>query len=331
MTLRKAALIVGIDDYPKAPLSGCVNDARAIEELLSANHDGSPGFACETLLAPRGATPGAAPVVTRSKLRSKLQELLAKHVDMFVFYFSGHGTVTDRGGLLVTQDWEKHDEGVTMAEVVQAANASKIPQITIIVDACFSGKLGDLPGINDGHALLNEGVSILAASSPGEPAIERGGRGVFTSLVCGALEGGAADVMGEATVASVYAYCEQALGPLEQRPIFKANVARLSPLRTAAPGVPAEKLRKLKDYFPTADAEHRLDPAYEFDTTHHPPGTVTSPEKQVVFRDLQRFNRARLLVPVGHEDMFWAAIGSMSCKLTPLGKFYWKLSKDGRL
>ncbi len=331
MSLRKAALIVGIDDYSISPLSGCVNDALAIAALLTSNHDGSPGFACDMLLAPRGGPPNTPPVVTRSILRSKLKELLAKQVDMFVFYFSGHGTVTDRGGLLVTQDCEKHDEGIMMAEVVSAANASDIPQITIIVDACYSGKLGDVPGINDGHALLNAGVSILAASSPAEAAIERGGRGVFTSLVCGALEGGAADVMGEVTAASIYAYCEQALGPLDQRPMFKANVSRLSPLRTAAPGVPAEKLRKLKDYFATADGEHQLDPAYEPDPTHHPENTVPDLQKQAIFKDLQRFNRARLLLPVGHDDMFWAAIGSMSCKLTPLGKFYWKLSKDGRI
>jgi hypothetical protein len=42
--LVRRALIIGIDDYPYAQLAGCVNDARAIERLLSRNHDHSPNF-----------------------------------------------------------------------------------------------------------------------------------------------------------------------------------------------------------------------------------------------------------------------------------------------
>jgi hypothetical protein len=29
--------------------------------------------------------------------------------------------------------------------------------------------------------------------------------------------------------------------------------------------------------------------------------------------------------------MFYAAINSKSCKLTPLGKFHWHLARDGKL
>jgi hypothetical protein len=324
------AFLVGIDDYNNGPLNGCVNDVRAIELLLSRNEDGSRNFHCQTLIAPRGAAP-AAPVVTKASLRGQLDQILAKHVDMALFYFSGHGTVTPRGGVLVTQDAIKNDEGVTMAEVVDAANRSDIDQITIIVDACFSGQLGGAPSIKDDHIILDEGVSIIAASSPDEAAMERGRRGVFTNLVCGALEGGAADVVGEVSSASIYAYAEQALGPLDQRPMFKANVARLSPLRTCKPVVSLDILRKLNTYFANPDEEHRLDPAYEPDRKQHPHGTAPDGNKEAIFGELQKLRAARLLVPVGEEHMFYAAINSKSCRLTPLGQLYWKRAKDGLL
>lgn len=331
MTLRKVALLIGIDDYRVDPLSGCVNDVHAIERLLSHNEDGSPNFHCVTIVAPKTATPADPPLVTKATLRRQLDEILAKRVDMALFYFAGHGTVTPRGGILLTQDAIRNDEGVTMAEIVEAANRSDIKQITIIVDACFSGQLGGAPSIKDDHALLHEGVAIIAASSPNETAAERDGRGVFTSVVCGALEGGAADVMGEVCSASIYAYVEQALGPLDQRPMYKSNVARLSPLRTCRPVVTPEVLRKLKDYFPTAEHNFPLDPAYEPDHTQHPAGTLPDPAKEASFADLQKYRDARLLVPVGEQHLFFAAIRSKSCRLTPLGKFYWRRAKDGLL
>ena len=40
----RRALIVGIDDYPEVPLSGCVNDARKILSVLSRNEDGTPNY-----------------------------------------------------------------------------------------------------------------------------------------------------------------------------------------------------------------------------------------------------------------------------------------------
>lgn len=331
MTPRKAALLVGIDDYLTDPLSGCVNDARAIEALLSRNEDGSPNFHCASLFAPETATPATPAVVTRSILRDRIQEIFAKKVDMALFYFAGHGMFSPRGGVLVTQDSARNDEGVTMAEIVEAANTSKIKEITLVVDACFSGNFGRTPSIKDDHAVLREGVAIIAASAPDETAAEQGGRGVFTSLVCGALEGGASDVMGEVTSASIFAYVEQALGPLDQRPMYKANVERLSPLRRCHPVVQPGLLRRLKDYFRAADYHLPLEPAYEPDRTKHPPGTMPDPKKEAIFAELQKFRDARLLVPVGADHMYHAALNSQACRLTPLGKYYWKRATDGLL
>jgi hypothetical protein len=38
------ALVIGINNYPTAPLTGCINDAEKIAELLNENEDGSKNF-----------------------------------------------------------------------------------------------------------------------------------------------------------------------------------------------------------------------------------------------------------------------------------------------
>ena len=45
----KKALIVGIDDYPNSPLSGCVNDALGMASTLERNGSGSVNFAVNSL------------------------------------------------------------------------------------------------------------------------------------------------------------------------------------------------------------------------------------------------------------------------------------------
>ena len=41
--MRKA-LIVGINNYPNSPLSGCINDANEIASMLERNEDGTKNF-----------------------------------------------------------------------------------------------------------------------------------------------------------------------------------------------------------------------------------------------------------------------------------------------
>jgi len=326
----KAALLVGIDDYTTAPLTSCVRDANALGELLLKNEDGSSNFHCITRTAP--VSPHAsARSITRKDLREQLEKLFSKSLGVALFYFAGHGVVTSRGGFLVTQDDDRYDEGVSMEELLNYANGSKSDEVFIILDCCFSGKFGSLAGGKEGFANLREGVSVLAASSPIEPAVEQSGRGVFTSLVCGALEGGASDMIGRVTAASVYAYVDQALGAWDQRPMFKANLARLTPLRKCRPELPLDVLRRILEYFLPADADHRLDPSYEQDSNHRPVGVDADPKKVAIFEDLRKFRAARLVVPVGEEHMFWAAIHGKSCRLTPLGRFYWKLVKENKV
>ncbi len=93
--------------------------------------------------------------------------------------------------------------------------------------------------------------------------MEEAGAGVFSSLVCDALEGGAADVLGNVTAARIYAYLDQTLGAFDQRPHFKANLSKLETLRLCEPAVALNNLREIVAIFPTPSHVLPLSPAYE--------------------------------------------------------------------
>jgi hypothetical protein len=315
----RRALIVGINNYPEVPLYGCVNDAVKICDILSRNEDGSPNFDCRTLLAPNGD-------VTRHVLRENIKELFQHEAEVSLFYFSGHGMVNNLGGYIVTQDYEIHDEGVAMSEIIALANKSRTHEVVVILDCCHSGLLGESPSIKEDHSVLRLGVSVLTASGPDQSAVEAvGSGGVFTSLVCDALNGGASDVVGNITVAAVYAYVEQMLGAWDQRPLFKSHVSKLVPLRRCKSEIDIVILRLLPKYFGEPSAELKLDPSFE------PDAEPKNPDNERIFSNLQKYRAARLLVPVGEEHMYYAAMNRKSCRLTPLGQFYWHLAKGNKL
>lgn len=316
----RRALIVGIDDYPEAPLAGCVNDARAVENLLARNHDGSPNFECKRLTSDQHT-------IDRAALFGEIEALFGDEADVALLYFAGHGTENDLGGFLVTVDAARYNEGVSLTDVLTLANNSRAHEVVIILDSCYSGHLGQVPAIDNQRASLREGISILTASRSTQAAAEQAGAGVFTSLVCAALDGGAADVQGKVTVAAAYAYVDESLGAWQQRPLLKSHVSRLLPLRVAEPKVEVETLRRLPEWFPAPELDFPLDPTYEPEAGEE----FANPEHEEIFGCLQDCARAHLVVPVDQPHMYHAAINSTGCRLTPLGRFYWKLANDGRL
>lgn len=324
--LTKKALIIGIDAYPRAPLSGCVNDAEEIAELLAENADGSPNFGVKL----------KCDVQTKAELLEDLHSLFnGGEADIALFYFSGHGT-DEMAGQIVTPDFNGYDMGISMNEILRLANTSKSRNKIIILDCCYSGKLGDFSAIDTADAIIGKGVTILTASNRDEVAIEDGitGHGVFTELLIQGLNGGAADVSGNITPASLYSFVDQSLGVWEQRPLFKTNITGFLPIRTVEAKVPKRVLRKLHQYFVESTSEFPLDPSFEFtntpEITHEYKEPYAKEENIVKFKELQLYESVGLIEPVGEEHMYFAAMNSKSCRLTPLGLHYWKLSKDKR-
>jgi len=316
--MTKIALLVGIDDYKSSPLAGCVSDANRMHDRLCHHYDKSPNFECKVLTAPGEK-------VTRASLKQAVKDLFTRNADVALFFFAGHGTVNNLGGYLITQDATKYDEGLGMTDLITIANQSPARERIIILDCCHSGALGNLPAVNNDAALLKEGVSILSACRESEVSVEYGEGGLFTSLVCDALDGGAADVCGKVTVAGIYAYVDEALGGWDQRPLFKIYVSKLVPLRSCNPAVSPEILRMLPKYFQRSSDEYPLDPSYERTAESH------NLEHEKIFRHLQSMRAARLVTPVGEEHLYYAAMNSKSCRLTALGVHYWRLANSGKI
>ena len=219
--------------------------------------------------------------MTKSTLRSAIEDLFAGDSDVALFYFSGHGMVTSTGGTIVTPDFKSYDEGISMDDILKLANKSKVRDKIIILDCCHAGAFGN-PLVDNNTSFLSEGMTVLTASRSNESAIEINGSGVFTALVVDALYGGASDLRGFVTPGSIYSYVDSALGPWEQRPVFKTNVTRFTHLRRVNPPVPLEVLRELPKYFETPESEFQLDPSFEY--THE-----SAVEENVqVFKKLQK-------------------------------------------
>jgi hypothetical protein len=326
--MERRALIIGIDTYDSVSgLSGCVADASAMARLLERNEDGSPNYACRLWTNPPAPGASAHPV-TRGHLREEWERLLSSFTGDILFYFAGHGCPTQLGGYLVTQDATEWEPGLPMNDLLQLANQSKAREVLLVLDCCFSGSLGNPPNLNTGgtdQAQLREGVTILAASRSTETSAEIGGHGLFTWLVLGALSGGAADVRGLVSAAAVYAYVEQVLGPWDQRPMYKSHASRLTPVRQCHPGVPDVLLRRLPELFPDEDSRYQLDPTYERTDP------AADPDHVEIYRVFTRYRDAGLLRTVDGDDLFFTVMQGKAVDLTPQGRLYWLLAKEGRL
>ncbi len=324
MNSRKA-LVVGINNYASSPLKGCLNDSEAIKDLLANHENGDPNFD----VWKKDNIP------TKGELRRLIEQCFDGDADVALFYYSGHGYIDNVGGYLVTPDYSSGDWGVSLQDVLTIANKSKCKERIIILDSCFSGFMGSISTEGQNTAVINEGVTILTASRNYETSKEIDGHGVFTSLIIEALKGGAADVLGHITVGGVYAFIDKALGPWEQRPVFKTNVTRFTSLRDAEPQVEIKTIRNIKEYFPDEEAEFSLDPSFEPTNTPEDDHKVIEPyakkENTIVFSELQKLEGIGLVIPVGEEHMYFAAMNSKACKLTAIGKHYWRLVKEGNI
>jgi len=320
----KKALVIGINDYPTSPLTGAVNDAKIISELLKVNGNDTISFEVNTVYNPSD----------KSQILTEISGFFNVSADMALLYFAGHGFVNELGGFIVTPDHKHYDEGIAMHDILNLANRSKIRNKVIILDCCKSGMFGT--ATENGSVIeIKTGTTILTSTRENEPAKEINGHGVFTNLLIEGLKGGAADIRGHISPGGLYAYIDQALGAHEQRPVFKTNVTEFVELRSIVPQVPLRILRKLTEYFHTPEDSLQLDPSFEdtnsIEVTHDIIEPYAKAENVSIFKNLQKFESVGLIVPVGEEHMYYAAMRSRTCKLTSLGHHYWRLVREGRI
>lgn len=323
--MRKA-LVIGIDYYDNvSPLFGCVNDSFAVKSMLDRHTDGSVNFGVRHITGTGPKDP-----VPREELRGAIDELFSGDGEVALLYFAGHGHIEATGGYLCSSDVKTGNDGVSLAEVMIMANQSKIANRVIILDSCHSGVAGG-SALQQKVAEINDGVTILTASTDEQYASEENGAGVFTSLLVDALGGAAANLVGEVTPGGVYAHVDQSLGPWAQRPVFKTNVKRFVSLRKVQPPLELAELRRISEFFPSAGYQMQLDPTYEperHDSWAKDPQGIPSPDPDhnAIFAILQKFNRVGLLVPEGAPHMWHAAMESKTVRLTALGEHYRRLA-----
>jgi hypothetical protein len=316
--MRKA-LVIGIDYYKKkgSSLNGCVNDAYAVKNVLERHADGTLNYGVELLTASSKSSQ-----IKRNVLKEKIENLFNYKGDV-VLYFSGHGYIEDTGGFLVSSECKTGDDGLSLDTVLKIANKSKAKSKVIILDCCHSGYAGSVD--NSGKVILSKDMTILTASSENQYAVEKNATGVFTTLLVDALNGGAADILGRITPGSVYAHIDRSLGPWSQRPLFKTNVEDFITLRNVQPKLSLDDLQRITSLFNHKEDLFDLDPSYE------PTTKIAIKSHTEQFEILQKYVSVNLVIPIGAKHMYYAAMESKQCTLTPLGQHYWYLVKQKRI
>ena len=228
---------------------------------------------------------------------------------------------------MCTSEVERADEGLSLNDIMGIVSSSKAQNKVVILDSCHSGFAATSIEMQN-YSVLHNGTTILAACDELQYSSEENGHGVFTSLLIEALYGGAMNLLGEVSPGSVYPYIDRSLSAWEQRPVFKANIKTFVSLRKNAPPIPIVELRRITEFFSTPYEEYALDPSYEPDK-HEADDKTVDKEHEAIFAILQRYVKLNLVVPVGDEHMYYAAIHHHSCKLTAQGQHYWNLvNKD---
>lgn len=329
--MSRKALIVGINDYIHLNrLNYAEMDAVAIARRLNFNDDeiAATNFEVRKLVNSEAQ-------VTRARLLSAIRELFTncKGLDL-AFYFAGHGFVSDTGGYLVTAEATKDDPGISMDELTSAAKRSQAKSVLLMLDCCHAGMVGDLPLPSETgqHALLQENMTIMAASLPMQQAVESAEGGLFTAALRDALDGAAADILGEITVASVYSMIERRFSLWQQRPVAKSYVTLPIVLRKVRARLTRQELRRLVRIFPGPAHRYQLEPDHDPERdVNGISRTLEVPDKIEIGRLFKRYRDAGLIcASLPNEDLYYTAQLSHTVELTLFGREYWRLVNQGR-
>ena len=316
----KKALVVGVNHYPKAnDLYGCVNDAKRVAQLLKRNGDNSVNFDVKDMYGD-----GKPLHITKRALQYEIKELFSSNCEVALFYFAGHGYADENGGFILTSECENGDDGLPLSVISNAIQTSKAQNNIVILDCCQAGAMG-IHSVFGDNSVIPPNTTFLLACKENQYSEENNNNGVFTDLFVDAISGGGANLVGEISPGSIYSYIDQALGLWQQRPVFKTNVERFISIRNVRPPITLENLRRITEFFPNINYEFPLDSSYE------PTSSNANEDNTRIFSILQKYNRLNLVVPVGEEHMYYAAINQKSCRLTPLGVHYWNLVDRERI
>lgn len=230
----KKAFVVGIDNYKSRPLEACVKDAEEVAQLLL--EPDYYDFGVEVCTNEQASL---------QSVRQGINRLLEDDPELALFYFSGHGVVTDLGGYLVTQDYDElEDPGLSLEllnRLIQA-RAKPMTSVILVLDCCHAGiaKIRDMEAsVGSNLKLLtkevvtqsiksSQGRVVLAACKPDESAVElsKEGHGIFTMHLLNGLLGEAANQDGNITPTSLYEYISGVFENIHlQTPVLSGDIS----------------------------------------------------------------------------------------------------------
>ncbi len=142
------AFIVGIDEYDRAPLSGCVKDAKAIEKFLNSD------------IITTNFNPIVATLHNKEATKTAITKGFSEHLgqagpnDVAFFYFSGHGAQENADPDLWHEEGDRKLEGIVCVDSLNTnllladkelryligQVAAKKPHLVTLFDCCHSGE-----------------------------------------------------------------------------------------------------------------------------------------------------------------------------------------------
>jgi hypothetical protein len=248
---KSFALVIGVAKYGYVRELPYTQDAKGIAGLLTDK--GYCGYLANNvrLLEETRAT--------RSSILEGLAELAEEADDKstaFV-YFSGHGGQIkegpNKGQYLLPVDavYPTDDDlartAISAAEFTAALNTIKARRLTVVLDCCHAGGIGEPkdivpaarvePGLSDGYLdtlKAGTGRAIIAATRSTDPAWVRPGSkySLFTGHLLEGLRGGARGDGGVIRILDLYSYVQQRVvaDQPNQRPVLKVELEENYPI-----------------------------------------------------------------------------------------------------
>ena len=187
---RLMALVIGNEEYAKAPLRNPVNDARAVAGVLR----NKLGFADENVELLEN-------VASHAELKLAVKDFGARlrPTDLAFFYYSGHGKAVNRQNYLLPTEFgtdgpveDKYVEYEALGEDLVRVALNTAQLRLIVLDACRNNPYGTDKSPTQGLVPAGsaaEGELLAYATGEGQTATDMGqGTGVYARHLVAALQ-----------------------------------------------------------------------------------------------------------------------------------------------
>jgi hypothetical protein len=171
-------------------------------------------------------------------------------------------------------------------------------------------------------------MTIMAASLGTQTSMETGGHGLFTAALLDALDGGAADILGEISTSAVYALVERRFNLWQQRPVAKSYITKPTILRRVAGRLSWADLHRIREFFPDPEHKYPLTPDHDPERDVNEVARIPIVEDKVkIGRMFKQYRDAGLVcASLPGEDFYYVAQRSHTVELTLFGREYWRLA-----